>query len=317
MTMGDDDMAQGFELEEAPRHRYAHLDWDSARWEGFQARDGDIYICTCYKSGTTWTQMIAALLVFQSPDLPAPLNELSPWVDLVTDTKEEMHARLAAQTHRRILKTHTPLDGLTWHPSARYLFVARDPRDVFVSMMNHQANADVEVERALAAEMGQTRTVTDMLADTEEARLETWLTRGYFPWERDGYPYWSALHHGETFWQHRDQPNILLLHYAQMKADLPAEMRRIARFLDIEIDEAVFPSLVEAAGFEAMKKKANDLAPGADAKLWKDNAQFFSKGTSGQWRARWSDANLARLQTLCASYPEDYIGWLLSGGDLR
>ena len=121
-----------FNLEDAPIHRYQHVDWDSDRWRGLAPRAGDIYICTCYKSGTTWTQMIAALLVFQTPDLPAPLNELSPWVDLVTDSKEAAHARLAAQTHRRILKTHTPLDGLTWHADAKYLFVARDPRDVFI-----------------------------------------------------------------------------------------------------------------------------------------------------------------------------------------
>ena len=77
-----------------------------------------------------------------------------------------------------------------------------------------------------------------------------------------------------------------MLHYSQMKQDLEREMRRISDFLDIGIDEAVFPSLVEATGFEAMKKKADSLAPGADAKLWKNNARFFNKGTSGQWQDR-------------------------------
>ena len=307
-------MAKGFDLEAAPLRRYQHLDWDSGRWDGFESRAGDIYVCTCYKSGTTWMQMIAALLVFQTVDLPAPLNELSPWVDLVTDGTEAMQSRLAHQSHRRILKTHTPLDGLTWHPDARYLFVARDPRDVFVSMMNHQANTDVGVERALAAEMGQTQTVTDMLAETEEDRLRDWLTKGFFDWERDGYPYWSALHHGETFWQHRDRGNILFLHYTRLKADLDGQMRRIAAFLNIAIDEKVFPDLVEAASFASMKNKADDLAPSADANLWKSNGQFFSKGTSGQWRDRWSAANLTRFEALCATYPEDYIDWLLSGG---
>ena len=304
-----------FELTKEPLRRYQHVDWDSDRWTGFEPRPGDIYVCTCYKSGTTWTQMIAALLVFQTPDLPGPLNELSPWVDLVTDTTEEMHDRLAAQTHRRILKTHTPLDGLTWHEDARYLFVARDPRDVFVSIMNHQANTDVAVERALADEMGAERTVTELLADNEEDRLKDWLTKGYFPWERDGYPYWSALHHGATFWQHRDRPNILLLHYSQLKKDLAGEMRKIAAFLDIEIDEAVLPNLVDAATFSSMKKRADDLAPGADANLWKNNAQFFSKGTSGQWQSRWSEANLERLEALARTYPADYMNWLLSGGE--
>ena len=303
-----------FELERAPIHRYAHVDWDSERWDGFVPRDGDIYVCTCYKSGTTWTQMIAALLVFQTPDLAQPLNEISPWLDLVTDAKEAAHARLAAQTHRRVLKTHTPLDGLKWHESAKYLVVARDPRDVFVSMMNHQENTDLDTERALAAEMGNDATVSDLLAATEEDRLKEWLTRGFFSWERDGYPYWSVFHHGETYWRHQDRNNVLMLHYSQMKQDLEREMRRISEFLDIGIDEAVFPSLVEAAGFEAMKKKADSLAPGADAKLWKNNARFFNKGTSGQWQDRWSARNLERLEALSKTYPADYINWLLPSG---
>ena len=301
----------GFNLEDAPIRRYQHLDWDSGRWTGFKPRSGDIYICTCYKSGTTWTQMIVALLVFQELDFPLPLNELSPWIDLVTDSIEEMHKRLSAQRYRRILKTHTPLDGLKWHADARYLFVGRDPRDVFVSMMNHQDNTDVYVERKLAAEMGNKITITDLLADTEEERLKDWLTRGYFEWDKDGYPYWSLFHHGETFWQHRNQENILVLHYGEMKCDLDREMRKIAAHLAIEINEEVFPSLVEAARFASMKPNAEDLAPAAEANLWKNNSEFFANGTNGQWQDRWSKANLQRLDALSHKYSSDYMEWLL------
>ena len=58
--------------------RYVSADEDSGRWERFAFRQGDIVISTRSKSGTTWLQMICALLVFQTPDLPAPLPELSP-----------------------------------------------------------------------------------------------------------------------------------------------------------------------------------------------------------------------------------------------
>ena len=58
--------------------RYRSPDEDSGRWLDFEYRDGDIVISTCSKSGTTWVQMICALLVFQTPELPAPLGELSP-----------------------------------------------------------------------------------------------------------------------------------------------------------------------------------------------------------------------------------------------
>src|SRR5262249_38699700 len=38
-----------------------------ARWEGFEFRPGDIVISTPKKCGTTWTQMLCALLIFDGP----------------------------------------------------------------------------------------------------------------------------------------------------------------------------------------------------------------------------------------------------------
>lgn len=306
-----------FTLTLKPDRAYVHLDWDSRRWDGFEVRPGDIFVCTCYKSGTTWMQMITALLVFQSPEFPTRLSELSPWLDLVTGPAEVVQAALAAQTHRRILKTHTPLDGLPWFPEARYIYVARDPRDVFVSLMNHQNNLNKETERAMAAETGQETTVSDLLADNAQAILADWLTRGFFEWESDGYPWWSLFHHGNTFWQHRAEENILFVHYDALKADLDGQMRRIAAFLDIDVAEAKWPELVEAAGFQAMKKRADELAPAAEHDLWNDNTRFFNAGESGQWRDVFSPANLDRLEAVKARYPDEFIDWLFGDGRWR
>lgn len=57
--------------------RYRSADEDSGRWLGFPFRQGDLVISTRSKSGTTWVQMICALLEFQTPELPRPLAELS------------------------------------------------------------------------------------------------------------------------------------------------------------------------------------------------------------------------------------------------
>jgi len=35
---------------------------------------------------------------------------------------------------------------------------------------------------------------------------------------------------------------------------------------------------------------------------------------SGQWKSRWSEANLERFNELFKHYQKDYIEWLLSGG---
>src|SRR5262249_61455134 len=60
--------------------RYHSLIDNNARWDGFSFREGDIIVSTPPKCGTTWTQMICAMLIFQTPDLPLPLDLISPWL---------------------------------------------------------------------------------------------------------------------------------------------------------------------------------------------------------------------------------------------
>ena len=110
------------------RVRYRTVISDSARWDGFELRGDDIVISTPAKCGTTWTQMICALLVFQTADLPAPLDLISPWLDMQTRNPADVFADLDAQTHRRFIKTHTPYDGLPHDDRVTYICVGRDPR---------------------------------------------------------------------------------------------------------------------------------------------------------------------------------------------
>ena len=115
---------------------------DNRRWSGIPLRDGDLVVSARSKHGTTWMQQICALLVFGVTDLPAPLGWLSPWVDWRVEPLDDLRARLAAQPHRRILKTHTPLDGLPLDPRATYVVVARHPLDAAVSLYHQGDNLD-------------------------------------------------------------------------------------------------------------------------------------------------------------------------------
>ena len=116
----------------ATSRRYQSHDEDSARWLGFPFRDDDIVISTRSKTGTTWVQMICALLIFQQPRLPAPIAQLSPWLDHLIAPRQQVFAQLAAQEHRRFNKTHTPLDGVPLDARVTYLVTARHPLDVAV-----------------------------------------------------------------------------------------------------------------------------------------------------------------------------------------
>lgn len=76
-----------------PPVRYRSHDEDSAHWLDFPFRSGDIVISTRSKSGTTWVQMMCALLVFQTPQLPSKLSTLSPWLDWLVNPRDDVHVR--------------------------------------------------------------------------------------------------------------------------------------------------------------------------------------------------------------------------------
>ncbi|WP_207918526.1 sulfotransferase domain-containing protein [Saccharopolyspora karakumensis] len=134
------------------RRRYRSPQQDSARWDDFPLREGDIVISAPAKSGTTWVQMMCALLIFQEPELPQPLSTLSPWLDQLLVPQEEMYAKLAEQEHRRVIKTHVPLDGLPLDARVSYIVAARHPLDRALSLYHQAANIHAEWLRAFQDE---------------------------------------------------------------------------------------------------------------------------------------------------------------------
>jgi len=132
-----------------PLVRYRSPDEDSARWAEFEFRDGDIVVSTRSKTGTTWVQMICALLVFQTAQLPDKLSMLSPWLDWLVSPRDDVFERLAAQQHRRFIKTHTPLDGVPFDPRVTYIVTGRHPLDSAVSLYFQGQNIDRDRLREL------------------------------------------------------------------------------------------------------------------------------------------------------------------------
>ena len=296
--------------------RYQATVYDSDRWDGFELRPGDIIISTPPKCGTTWTQMICALLILQEPELPLPLDTLSPWLDMVTRSRTEVFADLEAQAHRRFIKTHTPLDGLPRDPSVTYLCVGRDPRDVALSMDHHIDNMDFGAfldARAQAAaidgiELGPLPPRAPR-PDDERERFWQWVDDDT-PSTQVGSSLRRTMEHLQAFWSVADELDVVHLHYDDLQADLEGQMRQLADRLGIGVDEHRWPRLVQAATFESMRTRADTSVP-AGGGHWIDPAAFFRRGTSGQWRDLLDDADLARYAArvrLLAS--DDLIEWV-------
>jgi aryl sulfotransferase len=280
--------------------RYRSWLADSSRWDGFEFRADDIVISTPSKCGTTWMQMICALLIFGDTNLPRPLAELSPWLDIQTDTISSVFTSLAAQRHRRFIKSHTPLDGLPFDERVTYICVGRDPRDAAISSDYHLNNMNREVLMKARETAVGSDDLPSLIPDGVPPRVEDPVER-FWRWVEDDAPPREGLelllHHLGTFWDRQQATNVVLIHYADLQADLEGEMRRLAGLLGIVISEDVWPGLVAEARFDRMRDRADEVAPGVTMDgLWHDTSRFFNRGKSGQWRTFLGSKDLARYE---------------------
>jgi hypothetical protein len=179
---------------------------------------------------------------------------------------------LAAQKHRRFMKTHLPLDALVFSPKAKYLYVIRDGRDVAWSMFNHHAGFTEQMYPMMNNIFG--REGDPLVPPTNEVRqyfLE-WLDGGGLPL---GVSFWN---HVQGWFNLRHLPNVLLLHFNDLKADLPGQMRRIAAFLGIAIDDAKMPAMLEHCSLDYMRAHASEHSPIIDMIFQQGRRDLLQQG---------------------------------------
>ena len=295
---------------------------DSRRWNDFAFRNGDIVVDTWAKAGTTWMQEILAQLILGAPDGLVG-QAISPWLDMVFLPMDEVAQRLEGQGHRRVIKSHLPLDALVYSPKAKYVFVGRDVRDVAWSMYNHVASY---TDAFLAGLNARPDNLGPKLSRPSCGVRDFYLyfieTGGVFE-PGQGAPYGGGTGlsdfwaHTQGFFDHRAAPNLLLVHYANLKADLEGEIRRVAAFLDLPLDEALLPKVVDHCGIDRMRGAA-ESDPQSDAGLkfvFNGGAQaFFNKGTNGRWKDVLTPEEIARADAIASErLSPDCAHWLKTG----
>lgn len=288
------------------KHDYLDAVMDSKRWDGFPFRDDDIVIGTWAKSGTTWCQQIVTQLIHEGQEQIATMD-IAPWVDMRIIPHEPMMGQLEAQTHRRCLKTHLPADALVMSPKAKYIYLARDGRDVVWSWYNHLLIMKDEFYELINNLPGN--------ADRQHRRPTVDIRQFFHDWlDNDAAPFWPYWTNIQSWWDIRHLPNVKLLHYNDLKADLPGEMRRIAEFLEIPVDEAKWPDIVEHCTFAYMKENAEALSPALND-LWEGGMKsFINKGTNNRWRDLLTAEETTKYEdTASANLSPDCAAWLAAG----
>ena len=294
-------------------YRNHHL--DSRRWDLYAPRDDDVVVSTAYKAGTTWTQLIVLTLLDPDSAELANVSARSPWPDRrFGQTDAQVAEMLEARDPQKplCLKTHLPLDALPYHPQVRYVVVGRDPRDVFMSLYNHYSNYN-DVMYARLNDSGRVGEPMPRCPDDPRQLWQSWITRGWFEWEHDGWPFWSNLGHTRSYWEHRDLPNMLLVHYGELWADPHTHIARIARFIGLDAEAALIDRVVQRTRFDEVKRNADKLM-GRLNETWHGGSKaFFHSGGSGRWRdvlnaedlALYEAAKTRLLEPACARWLEE------------
>jgi len=290
---------------------------DSARWHNFEFRPDDVVITTPSKCGTTWMQTIVGMLVLDRVELGAPISTISPWLDMQLYTDEEMFGLLASQTHRRFIKSHTPLDGIPRHESVTYLCVVRHPLDVALSDRDHASNMDFERAMELRIAATGEPDVPTSGGDVPEDPAE--FLRVFIESHEGGtgsgpYSLEDYCQQILTYWDARDAANVHLFHYADMWSDLDTEMRRVASVLDVPIDDARWPDFVEGATLKSMRAHAEVTAPNAHQGIWQSPEKFFRAGGTRDWASLLNADDIARFEVRMNELAGDAASWAQQGG---
>ena len=280
---------------------------DSTYWNDFEFRDDDIIVGTYQKAGTTWVQQIIAQFVFNGETEGMPVGDISPWLDLRLPPLEAKLPDIIAQKHRRFLKTHLPVDALVYEPKAKYIYIARDGRDIVWSLFNdHHALNNVFYDGIASLPNFGPLLPRPETEDVREYFL-AWLAG-------DGHPFWPFWENIRTWWETRNLPNMYFLHFQNLVDDLEGTMRKIAAFLDIPIDESKWDLMVHHCGFDYMKKNATLSTPLGGVIFTGGADSFIFKGINDRWRDTLNKADIEAYEgrALVEVGPE-CAHWLATG----
>ena len=185
----------------------------------------DTFLASFPKSGTTWLLNIVYHLSGKGAQT---VDQLIPWLDCDPYSIEPCGSP-------RFFKTHVPFGWLPYDPSARYIYVARNPKDVAVSFYYFLENMQHQVAGYKKENEVDMASFIDFFEE-ERVLYGSW-------WDHVNSWYEASLKY----------PNVLFITYEELSRDLSASISTIARFLEKEVDEETLGRITEKCTFSSMK----------------------------------------------------------------
>lgn len=288
---------------------------NSMVWEDFVEQggfvDGDIVVADPFKAGTTWTQRIVQQILHNGDEKDSGLSDTSPWLDSSWGDHAAMLDVLKQQRdsgNRRVMKSHLPADAVPIAPEARYVFVGRNGKDLGISFHNYLYNFSestmATINRIHAEWSGDPTPL--VIPENMREFFDLWV-------DTHGYGCCDLLDIMRSWWELRAEPNILLLHYQQLKDDLPGQIARLAEFFGIDPASLRMDKIVEHCSFEYMSGRAEKMAPFNGEHMSSAKA-FFHKGPKRDYRSELTAAQVAHFDRVALEkLGLDCARWLENG----
>jgi len=238
----------------------------------FVVKDGDVFIVTYPRSGTTWTEQMVHLLVNKGEQGEQRLTDAVPWLETLPHRPNSMIEFLEAMPQRRLFTSHLPyplmppIDNTT----AKIVYVARNPKDVAISTYFHnQSKGGYEGSW------------------DEYFQLFLYSDVGFGPYFDHVLPWWQAS---------QKDKNILFLLYENIKHDHAGNVAKLASFLDIQTDSQLIETVVRLSSFQSMTSNETTNFDWIPQKA--DKPKHFRKGDIGDWRNHFSPEQSQQMDDL-------------------
>ena len=238
-------------------------------------RADDVFVVGYCKSGTTWLQLIVKLILSNGKEDGKTVREAIPMLSALGNEPYPM-VDVDAMTSPRAFKSHEPYDMIPGGPPSRspakYIYIARNPKDVIVSAYYHCC---------WAKHCGFIGTANDL--------LQAFIDGTMF--------YGSWFDHVLGWWKHRNDPNILFIKYEDMNRDLLGTVNSIADFIGCSLKREVIDSIVEKTTFDKMKDSTSSWMPVHFRHNNPNEAPFMRKGVVGDWKNHFTAEQWAEFDT--------------------
>ena len=257
---------------------FLDIDWIKSM-KDMKLRPDDIWIVTFPKSGTTWTQQIVRLIINRGNDNGVVIEEAVPWVEgfsVLPNRGFRYYVDIDKMSFPRAFKSHFPYEmmpcGLPSITPGKYINVIRNPKDVAVSYFHHYNSYPYYPHY-------EWDNFIDMFIKGE---LE----------------YGDYFDHILSWWAHKDDDNVLILKYEDMKKDLPSAVSTIAKFIGQDISKELVEEIAHKTTFENMKKDSSANYEQLQKFKAPTRMDFMWKGVVGDWKNYFTPEQAARMDAV-------------------